>query len=200
MEKAGAAEIFLRSIDSRGLKYCTFVGDGDTGTYGTVRDKCKQVYGGEYPVTKEECVGHIQKRMGSALREYKRKKQGIKLADGKSVGGKGRLTDVLVDKMQNYFEGAIRRNNDSLEGMLSSIWAIFYHVVIDIKSSLEVQHRFCPKSKDSWCKYWSSPNKYTQENRLAPVFFDELLHIFTHLTKEDLTGLPHLNLQNKLGY
>ena len=119
MEKAGATEIFLRSIDSRGLKYCTFVGDGDTGTYGIVRDKCKQVYGDEYPVTKEECVGHIQKRMGSALREYKRKKQGIKLADGKSVGGKGRLTDVLVDKMQNYFGEAIRRNNDSLEGMLS---------------------------------------------------------------------------------
>ena len=88
--------------------------------------------------------------------------------------------------MQNYFGEAIRRNDDSLKGMLSSIWAIFYHVVIDIKSSLEVQHRFCPKSKDSWCKYWSAPNKYTQEHRLAPVFFDEPLHIFTHLTNEDL--------------
>ena len=60
MEKTGATEIFLRSIDARGLKYCTFVGDGDTGTYGTVRDKCKQVYDDEYPVTKEECVGHTE--------------------------------------------------------------------------------------------------------------------------------------------
>ena len=63
MEKAGATEIFLRSIDSRGLTYCTFVGDGDTGKYGTVRDKCKQVYGDEYPVINEERVAHLQKRM-----------------------------------------------------------------------------------------------------------------------------------------
>ena len=73
MEKAGATEIFLRSIDSRGLKYCTFVGDGDTGTYGTVRDKYKHVYGSEYPVTKEECVRDIQKRMGQLLGNIKGK-------------------------------------------------------------------------------------------------------------------------------
>ena len=58
--------------------------------------------------------------MGSAIREYKRKQQGIKHADGTSVGGKGRLTDVLVDKMQNYFGEAIRRNNDSIEGNILS--------------------------------------------------------------------------------
>ena len=104
MEKAGATEIFLRSIDSIGLKYCTFVGDGDTGRYGTVREKCKQVYGDEYPVTKEECVGHIQKRLGSALRENTRKKQGIKLADGKSV-----VSDCFFMIVPNLFFGNFKK-------------------------------------------------------------------------------------------
>ena len=34
MEKEGAKEIFLRSIDKYKLKYTTFVGDGDSGCFG----------------------------------------------------------------------------------------------------------------------------------------------------------------------
>ena len=36
MEKAGAVEIFLRSIETRHLVYNTFVGDGDTGSFASV--------------------------------------------------------------------------------------------------------------------------------------------------------------------
>ena len=42
-------------------------------------------------VTKEECVGHVQKCMGARLREYKHKNKGKILGDGKSVGGEGRF-------------------------------------------------------------------------------------------------------------
>ena len=38
---------------------------------------CYQYYADQYIVKKEECVGHIQKRMGTAKRKNKR----IKLAD-----------------------------------------------------------------------------------------------------------------------
>ena len=38
-----------------------------------------------YEVEKEECFGHIQKCIGTALREYKRKMKGIRLADGKCM-------------------------------------------------------------------------------------------------------------------
>ena len=51
-----------------------------------------------YTVIKEKCVGHVQKRMGSALNEYKKSKKGKILSDGKTVGGVGRLTeDVIKD-------------------------------------------------------------------------------------------------------
>ena len=103
----------------------TFVGDGDSASFGTVKEACLNVYGNEYVVQKEECVGHIQKRMGTALRELKRKSKGILLAD-KTIGGKGRLTDVYIDSIQNYYGQAISNNND-IVSMQNAIWAIFYH-------------------------------------------------------------------------
>lgn len=52
----------------------------------------------------------MQKRLGTALRKYKKDMVGEKLSDGKTVGGKGRLTDKVIDKMQNYYGKAIREN------------------------------------------------------------------------------------------
>jgi hypothetical protein len=61
-------------------------------------------------VKKLDCIGHVQKRLGTALRELKKKTKG-KLKDCKSVGGKGhRLSDKTIDKLQEYYGKAIRRN------------------------------------------------------------------------------------------
>ena len=43
--------------------------------------------------------------------------KGKKLSDGKTVGGKGRLTGKVIDKMQNYYGKAIRGNKGDLNGM-----------------------------------------------------------------------------------
>lgn len=61
-------------------------------------------------VTKLDCIGHVQKRMGTHLRELRKKQN--KLKDGKSVkGSKHRLTDkALDDKPQTYYGNAIRAN------------------------------------------------------------------------------------------
>ena len=55
-------------------------------------------------------MGHVQKRLGTALRKYKSDTRGKKRADGKSIGGRGRLMDKVIDKMQNYYGKAIRGN------------------------------------------------------------------------------------------
>ena len=184
METQGTKEMFLRSMEHK-LKYTTFVGDGDRSSYGVTAEACFEVYGEAYEVVKEECVGHIQKRMGSRLRELKRKKQGLKLSDGKSVGGKGRLTDKVVDKIQNFFGQAIRRNTGDQAGMKKNIWAIFHHMIINDKESLEIQHDLCPK-KDTWCKFWANKENYSEKNRLPHVFRELLKPIFTDLTKDEL--------------
>ena len=100
METQGAVEMFLLSIDKNGLRYTTFVGDGDSNCYASVCEALRNAptcY--SYEVKKEECVGHIQKRIGTALCEYKRKMKGIRLADGKFVSGKGCLTDVMINRI-----------------------------------------------------------------------------------------------------
>ena len=48
--------------------------------------------------------------MGSNLHKNKTKKKVIKLGDGQTVGGKGRLLKVVIDKLQNYYGTEIRQN------------------------------------------------------------------------------------------
>ena len=50
----------------RGLRYTTYVGDGDSAAYGSVVDA--RPYGPDIVIKKEDCVGHIQGRMGKHLR------------------------------------------------------------------------------------------------------------------------------------
>ncbi|GFV70504.1 uncharacterized protein TNCV_2868501 [Trichonephila clavipes] len=54
-------------------------------------------------IEKLECVGHVEKRMGTRLRALKLKLKGEKLEDKKSLGGRNRLTDAEIDKLQRYY-------------------------------------------------------------------------------------------------
>ena len=51
-------------------------------------------------VVKLDCIGHIQKRLGTALIKLKAQYRGQKISDGKSIGGVGRLTDSLINSLQ----------------------------------------------------------------------------------------------------
>ena len=140
-------------------------------------------YGDAYEVTKEECVGHVQKRLGTALRKYNNDMKGKKLSDNKGVGVKGRLIDKIIDKMQNYYGKAIRENKEDSKGMQESISAILNHMVKNEKLHKK-QHKDCPKSADTWCKFWKDKqNKtehYNEDNRLPSVFMKEFTPIFTN--------------------
>ena len=120
MEAKAGVEMFLKSIETRNLKYTTFVGDGDSSCYSKVRDACTARYGESYPVIKEECTEHVQKRMGAGLHELKRKRRGQKLSDGKSLGGAGRLTEGMMERIQCNYGEAIR-NNSTVELMTKAI-------------------------------------------------------------------------------
>ena len=99
MEGKGVLEMFKRSIDKRKLKYTQFIGNGDSNTFRIVAEEMKKIYGDRYEVQKEECIGHIQKRMGNALRTFKKDMKGKRLLDNKTVGGKGRLTKERINSM-----------------------------------------------------------------------------------------------------
>jgi len=190
MEKDAAVEMFLRSIAKHRLKYTVYIGDGDSSSYGVVADAVFQKYGPEYLVLKEDCIGHIQKRMGNSLRTYKKKVKGSRLADGGSVGGRGRLTDAVIDSLQNYYGYAIKGNTNNLKSMQDAIWAIYFHTISGKNEALTVQHKYCPKGTESWCKYQKDfalkTKTYDRSNCLPPVFRKELLPIFKRLSNTDL--------------
>jgi hypothetical protein len=77
-------------------------------------------------VTKSECTGHVQKGIRARLRRLVKDKTGRKLHDGQPLGGKGRLTQSEINKLQNYNGLAIRRNINNLEAMKRAVWAIFF--------------------------------------------------------------------------
>ncbi|GFT15757.1 uncharacterized protein LOC101238613 [Trichonephila clavipes] len=65
----------------------------------------------------------------------------------KGLGGKNKLTDKLIDRIQNYYGIAIRSNVGNLQKMMSSVIAAFFHCVSGKNNSL---HGQCPEGSESW--------------------------------------------------
>jgi hypothetical protein len=74
-------------------------------------------YSPNISVTMLECIGHVQKRKGARLRRLVKEKIGTNLHDGKPLGSKGILAKSEIEKLQNYYDFAIRRNINNLEAM-----------------------------------------------------------------------------------
>ena len=55
------------------------------------------------------CRTHT-KENGDCTQRVQEEKHGEKLADNKNIGGKNRLTDTLIDKIQNYYGQAIKKS------------------------------------------------------------------------------------------
>ncbi|GFS76005.1 uncharacterized protein TNCV_4666371 [Trichonephila clavipes] len=144
---SGVLSIFQRSETSRKACYTQYLGDGDSKGFLTIKEA--KVYG-DTEVEKLECVGHVQKRMGTRLRNILKMSKGIKLSDGKNISGRGRLTLKEVDSIQHYYGLAIRKNLSSVEDMKRAIWAIYFH---KLSTEDNPQHALCPLGEDSWCGY-----------------------------------------------
>ncbi|GFX50225.1 uncharacterized protein TNCV_2782471 [Trichonephila clavipes] len=101
MEVEGALRIFNRSEVLHNLRYTQYLGDGDSKAYKAVLESKPYK---DVNIEKLECVGHVEKRMGTRLRALKLKLKGKKLEDKKSLGGRNRLTDAEIDKLQRYYD------------------------------------------------------------------------------------------------
>ena len=146
-------------------------------------------------VMKLDCIGHVQKRMGSHLRDLRKKFTGCKLADGLPIAGrKHRLTDKTIDKLQNYYGKAIRANvspgslssedqKKQIGKMQNAIMAVLYHSC-DIKT--ERRHKFCPVGEVSWCSYKRKKTLLKKDHHLDAVSLDVLKPKFKRLSDYSL--------------
>ena len=185
METEGAKRIFNRSISKHKLRYASFLGDGDSKSYLNIKDT--------YPVItvqKLECVGHYQKRVGNRLRKLKKNVKGL--------GGRGRLTDATIDRLQNLFGVAIRQNAGNLEGMYSATLASLFHVAPSKDNNL---HIHCPTGSSSWCRFNADKANNTKLYKPRPGLpMDVILKIrpiYQDLSKKsELTKCLHGKTQN----
>ena len=185
MEAAGAVEIFQCSVSTRKLQYTSYIGDGDTEAFKKVVDA--KPYGPNVQIQKLECIGHIQKRLGSRLCGLRSQWKGKRLEDGNGISGRGRLTDVAINTMQNYYGMAIRQNIGALYAMKKAIGAVLYHC-----SSLEedVRHQFCPRAINLWCKWQldriNKTDKYKPKVNLPNCIKELIYPIFKDLSSDEL--------------
>ena len=100
------------------LMACDTSGSSPMVTQKLIRCFCSNSHMG-----KMDCVGHVQK---TALRNLKVQCRGQKLADGKTIGGIGRLTDKVINSLQNYYGDAIRKNKGDVEAMMKAVQATLF--------------------------------------------------------------------------
>ena len=86
--------------------------------------------------------------MGTGLRNIVALHKGQKLADGKGIGGKGRLTKKRIHSFQVYYGRAIKENKGNIAEAQRAVQAILKHSMSTDRKSL---HQYCPKGETSWC-------------------------------------------------
>ncbi|GFV47130.1 uncharacterized protein TNCV_1630741 [Trichonephila clavipes] len=122
--------------------------------------------------------------MGSRLRKLKALWGKKKLSDGKTIGGKGRLTDAIISKLTTFYGNAIRANSHHVNEMRQAVWAVWAHTS---STDDEPKHWFCPKGKNSWCKYNVSVqnitvNEFSHKNTLPKAVSEVIKPVFKDLS------------------
>ena len=128
MECKGAVTTWECSESLYNLRYTQVISNGDSKTFSLLTEQ--NLY--SVPILKLECVGHVQKRLDTWLRQLKKEKK---------LRGHGRLTDNNIDPMQTYYGKAIRNNKGDVKGMQKAILAILYH---QTSTDKKLQHKFSP--------------------------------------------------------
>ena len=74
MEADGILVMFERSVTLHNVRYRPYIGDGDSSSFSNVEKNIP--YGPLLLVTKSECINHVTKRMGTALRSLQKEYKG----------------------------------------------------------------------------------------------------------------------------
>ncbi|XP_075732280.1 uncharacterized protein LOC119186949 [Rhipicephalus microplus] len=181
MEVEAALILFQRSLERHGLRYTTMLSGGDSRTFCAIQDA--KLYG-YIDVQKEDCINHVQKRMGTALRNLVQKQK----CDGKrGLGGKGRLTGELITRLSTYYGRAQKSHEGDVGEMQKAVMATYRHVTSTDECS---DHSLCPAGETSWCRHNAAKAKGEPDPRhaynLPKDVAEALLPVYTRLSERAL--------------
>lgn len=145
MEVHAKKLLWLRSLRKHNMRYVTVVSDGDAKAYKSIIDL--QPYGPDCIVEKEDCINHVCKRMGTALRNLVSDASKQKT----TLGGKGhgRLTQKTISRLTTYYTRAILDGKTARDMKFAAMAAIYHGFSTDKNP----QHHYCPSGTESWCFY-----------------------------------------------
>ena len=126
METAGILKCFKQSEQLNKVRYTNYIGDGDSKSYAEVVKA--DPYNG-VKINKLECIGHVQKRVGSNLRNFKKEcKEGKVAINSKQVSVVQKLTRKNINKLQNCYGIAVGQYcNKDVPTLRKAVGAVLYH-------------------------------------------------------------------------
>lgn len=186
MEMHAAHILWKRSVTDCGMRYTSVLCDGDAKTFQYLNEK--KVYGKDVDIKKEECVNHVSKRLGTALRNKVKEWR----TKGVTLGGKkqGSLTEATIVKLQNFYRKGIVDNAPDVVKMKSSIFATLFHCM---STDAKPMHSKCPEGEFSWCFYnrAKASNKAQQmhksmKTRLSEVVVEKIMPVYQRLASNEI--------------
>ena len=189
MEKEAALRIWSRSVVKNNLRYVSMISDGDAKTISELH--ALDPYPG-IKVAKHECVNHVGKRLGTALRNLVAEKS--KAKPKVTLGGKGhgKLRSEVIATLQRYYTKAIR-SNTTVPATKEAVTAIIDH---GSSTDADPKHDNCPKGDDSWC-FWQKANAKglppgSHEDNvgtpLCKIVVDSIRPTFERMSTDELLG------------
>ena len=145
MESTAAVDVWKRSIETHNLAYGTYIGDGDSSSYKNLLQS--DPYNGQVPIRKEECIGHVQKRLKKRLM--------------KKVTGSTSLPQSKADRIAHlYALVVVQHRGKSASEIHEGLQVLLSH-------TKEV-HDDCPPGDSSWCYFQKRIAQYEIEGGLTP--------------------------------
>ena len=167
MESSAAVEIWHRSIEKNQLVYDTYIGDGDSSSFKNLLKS--NPYKSLFTVRKEECLGHVQKRLKKWLKKKKPSSRG--------------LSEAKADRIAHPYALVIFQNRGrSPDEIRDALQTLVSHI--------DEKHHSCLVGGGSWCyfqkKIATTPDSdvITRERYLTSSEFQRLVetfHIFAAL-------------------
>ena len=182
MEVECALRIWKRSVADHKIRYTSMLCDGDSKSFDAI---CEAKVYGDVKITKEDCVNHISKRMGTALRKLSAEAK----SQGSSISGKGKLTNAKILKIQNYYGRAIKDHANDVGLLKRRIFAILFHLS---STDENPKHQHCPTGPNSWC-FWQralaksiKPGSHNDHETVPTDIGKRMVPIFQRLSEESL--------------
>ena len=130
MEGVIAIKLWKRSVAQNKLVYTTYIGDGDSSSYKRLIES--DPYEGLETVRKEECLGHVQKRL----------KKHIKKASSTFPA----VSKSKVERVGHMYALVVKQNTGNSANILQQ-------ALNNLIAHLGEVHDNCPCTTDSWCYF-----------------------------------------------